>query len=463
MVFSVGSWVNAAISIISVPLITWYVSPSDFGKGALFTVAFNLVLNLVLLGLDQSYMRSYNDLEPHQKSELLLSVLGPSISFAVIIIIGLEVWRSQLATTLFEADANDMMIEALAGGILVGIMYKFLLLSIRMQQKAFYFSIVQVLSTAVSVVSTLIISMYWIPDYRAIVIGFIISQGFALLTCVVLDWKVVRGIGRANFNLSLVKRGLAYGLPFVPTFILDWIFQSSDRAMLRAFSTFENLGLYSTASKIASGLNVIQSGFNSFWSPFVFKKYTENENDFKFTGFVFEGLSVLFMLLILLIVLCKDFVSFIFPPSYKDSIGIFPLLLLNPMLFTLSEVTSIGINLKKETKLHLLVMVVTVTVNLSSSLLLIPRYGAFGAVLTATTSYFFLFVGRSYLSNRLITLPIRWWRFWGAFICLALTLLGDNLLESMLAKGIVVFGIGVVLLIYWGTLFELWRRILSYV
>ena len=51
--FSIGQWVAALISFITTPITTWLIIPEEFGKASMFTLAFNLLLNIALLGADQ--------------------------------------------------------------------------------------------------------------------------------------------------------------------------------------------------------------------------------------------------------------------------------------------------------------------------------------------------------------------------------------------------------------------------
>ena len=61
--FSIGQWVAALISFITTPITTWLIIPEEFGKASMFTLAFNLLLNIALLGADQSFVRMFYEKE----------------------------------------------------------------------------------------------------------------------------------------------------------------------------------------------------------------------------------------------------------------------------------------------------------------------------------------------------------------------------------------------------------------
>ena len=89
--FSIGQWIAAFITFITTPIITWLIIPNEFGKAAMFTLAFNLILNIVLLGADQSFVRFFYERKEIKRRDLLWESLLPSLILGIItfIIIGI--------------------------------------------------------------------------------------------------------------------------------------------------------------------------------------------------------------------------------------------------------------------------------------------------------------------------------------------------------------------------------------
>ncbi|EGP5302221.1 polysaccharide biosynthesis protein, partial [Enterococcus faecium] len=58
--FSIGPIGGAIISLITIPVTTYFISPSEFGKAGLFTMVYGLVITLSYLGVDQSYSREFH-------------------------------------------------------------------------------------------------------------------------------------------------------------------------------------------------------------------------------------------------------------------------------------------------------------------------------------------------------------------------------------------------------------------
>jgi len=86
-----GQWIAAFISFITTPVITWLIIPEEFGKASMFTLAFNLLLTIALLGADQSFVRMFYERPEDERRNLLWESLLPSLSvgFVVFVVIGI--------------------------------------------------------------------------------------------------------------------------------------------------------------------------------------------------------------------------------------------------------------------------------------------------------------------------------------------------------------------------------------
>lgn len=68
--FSYGSFLTAAISLFTTPVITALIIPEEFGKAAMFTLVYSLLLQFFLLGIDQSYVRYFYSKKDIKNSHL---------------------------------------------------------------------------------------------------------------------------------------------------------------------------------------------------------------------------------------------------------------------------------------------------------------------------------------------------------------------------------------------------------
>ena len=69
MSFSIGNWIVLVIGLISAPLITRIIEPTEYGKYSMFTMYANIFMLIITCGLDQSYVRFFYE-EDEQKIEV---------------------------------------------------------------------------------------------------------------------------------------------------------------------------------------------------------------------------------------------------------------------------------------------------------------------------------------------------------------------------------------------------------
>ena len=84
----VGTCFNILISVITTPIITRLVDPSDYGQWSLFTTYTNVAMAVVMLGLDQSFVRFYyKDERIEYKRYLTYTVVKIPIIVAMLAIV----------------------------------------------------------------------------------------------------------------------------------------------------------------------------------------------------------------------------------------------------------------------------------------------------------------------------------------------------------------------------------------
>jgi len=400
--FSVGTWISAGIAIVSTPIITWFIKPEEFGKSAMFILAYSLIINLLSFSIDQGFIRYFNEKKAGDRPALLGSSLILPILGAFVGILGVEIFKYDLLILLFSSKEDIYIVRLLQFAIPIGILAKFTNASLRMQQKASYYSIVQVATGILSVVITLCYAYYISSSFYAILFGFVISQLGGLILSFIFDfkfWKLalqsINSIDKNIINLLFI-----YSVPFIPIFLIDWLFQGLDRTFLRAYSNFSEIGLYATATKISYSLNIIQSGFTTFWVPFSYEKYQKDPENKSLYSIVFNTISLSFGILILIILVFQKLIVLVIAREYADVVNIFPVLLLIPMLYTLSEITVVGINFKKKTKMHLYIIIGSVVVNGLFAFALVEDFGALGAAISMAFGYLSFFILRTFIAKK---------------------------------------------------------------
>ena len=71
MEYGIGSIITLLLGFISSPIITRLISPEENGKFSMFNTVIDLLLVIIVLGLDQSYVRYYYEEDENNRGKLL--------------------------------------------------------------------------------------------------------------------------------------------------------------------------------------------------------------------------------------------------------------------------------------------------------------------------------------------------------------------------------------------------------
>lgn len=420
--FSYGTWGVAIISFFSTPLITWLILPQDFGKASMFTIAFNLLLNIVLLGTDQSFSRFFFEKGNEDISKLFrICLVVPFILWAISSIFIYFFW-AYISVLLFSTNEPVSVGVILVFSVFFGIVSRFGLLYLRMLQVANSYSILQIVSGIINIIIVIGYAYFIERNFFAIIIAFLITNGIIALISIIIKYKEWKKIIGTIWSKQLIEV-LKYGYPFVPVFIIDWLFQATDRFFLKEYSDIAAIGLYSVGFKLVTALNLLQSGFNLFWVPFSYEEYNKNPGNTTIFSKVFNMLTPLLLVIMVLIIGFKDIIASIFSSSYNGVGEIIPFLLFIPIMYTLSEITVVGINFKKKTHFHLYITLISFICNVLFCILFIPAFGIKGAAIATGLSYFIFFCLRSAFAINLYKINYDWVKFFLSFSAVFFTAL----------------------------------------
>jgi len=394
--FSMGTILSSFIGFVYVPILTWIVSPEDIGKASFFTTIISLLTLFCYLGLDQSFIREYY--ENNSKSKLLFHTFAFSFIISCLMSIIIMLFGDGISLIIFNEKDNTLIL-LLALTIPIIVIDRYATLIVRMEEKAKLFSLFQVGQRILNVLSVFILLFIFERTFRSIIIAYSISYFAITIVKLVYVIRYISWEYLFKIDKILLKRILLYGLPTVVTVGFSWILNSMDKVALRMWSNFHELGLYSSAFKVIALLILIKQAFATFWTPTSYRWYNEDVPIEKF-----ETVSKFYSFGIFLV--CSFIISFrwilkyIFAGSFHESIEIIPVLIFTPIMVGISATTFVGINFVRKSYLHTIVSLLSASINLIGNFLLVPKYGAYGAAISTSFSYFVIFILRSLLSNK---------------------------------------------------------------
>ena len=421
MEYAIGNGIVMLISLILVPLVSKYIGPEERGKVDLFVNYTSLLVLVFTMGMDQAFIRYYNNEEEDNRGKLLKRSIILPIVIALLGGVFLYVFRDFVVNLILvdkEAIKNGAavisnkeainLVVLLTANILISIVGNIGLINIRMKQKAKTYSLVSASNKIAYFFALFIFYRRFSGSYLTLLLTTITGNLMMVIVSMLAakrDWF--------NFNKkyklnTTTKQMITYGIPFIFSMAVTWIFQAVDKISIKSFSTLAEVGLYSGAMSIVAIINTVQGMFTTFWTPVAYEKYATDPEDRQFFAKISEVVSLAMLLVATGVIACKDIVILFLDAKYDGAQFIFPFLVLMPIMYTISETTVLGINFKKKTRYHIYIAITSAATNVIGNLILVPIWGAKGAAISTGLSYVIFFISRSYFANKFYKIDINY-------------------------------------------------------
>lgn len=409
--FAIGNGIVLLLGFISSPIITRIISPEELGKSSMFTTFTSLMIVIVMMGIDQAYIRYYYDEDEEVRGGLLGKSLGITIGLNLIVTLGLILFYKQVSYFIVDNTSFFLVILILIHTIF-SIIGNFAMIHVRMKQKGKLYSLLNVINKASYLIFVGLLFVVFKDNYLTIIIATILANIMKMIWAIYSEKNDWKRIGHINNIKTTTKDLITYGMPFIFSMAITWIFQSVDKVSLRIFSSYEEIGLYTGAMTIIALLNNFQGAFTTFWTPVAYEKYYSNPEDTSFFSNINQIVSAVMLLISIGLIATKDIVIGLLGKDYQGAQFIFPFLVLMPIMYTISETTVLGINFKKKTKYHIYIASFSAIFNIIGNLLLVPKLGAKGAAISTGLAYVVFFLSRTYYAGKFYKIKFYMGRFW---------------------------------------------------
>ena len=400
--FSLGPFAVALLGIILVPIITRFISPEEYGKTGMFLVAQGLISAIMYMGMDQAFAREFSAAKG-SRDDLMVNAMLLPLAISVVLGIGMILLRDWVSYLLFGNEEEGTAIFLMALMFPFMVVEQFGFLKLRFEEKGFLYSFFCILLKVWTLILCVVLLVTYQRSFRSVVYGMALAEilnGIVLAAVSFRNFHPSRGCIQADRIKSLLK----FALPLIPATMISWLLTSMDKVMLRSLCTYDELGLYTAAAKIVNALGIIQTCFTTIWMPIAFRWHEEGKAR-KYFELVMKLVAAGMSCICFGILMCKDLVGWFLGEDFVRAIGVFPFLMLQPIMYTMSETTTLGIAFNRKTGYNIVVSLLSGFTNLVLNYFLIPIFGGVGAALATGISYVVFFAVRTWISRRL------WYKF----------------------------------------------------
>jgi O-antigen/teichoic acid export membrane protein len=390
--FAVGPIATAVFGLVSVPIMAWAFTPEAVGRLNMVQIVVSFSVLMLSLGLDQAYVRQYHEVT--DRGALLKICFLPGMLLFIVIAVPGIVLSSRISFLLFGLPNPKYFWVVLACAI-TAFMSRFLSLILRMQERAMAFSMSQLIPKVIFVLLIGFIVFAGFPrQFYQLQVSLLVSTIAVLLIYV---WNTRKQLGPAvvaPIDLVQLRVVLKYGVPLIFAGLAYWGLEATSVLSLRSLSSFRELGIYSVAMNFAGIATVVQLIFSVVWAPIVYKWVADGADMSRVDRVGRQALAVVCAVFVL-VGTFSWLIHYVLPSQYSAVKYLVLCSIAQPLLYTLSEVTSVGVNITRRTMLSVWSTLLALLVNLGLNYLLVPAYGASGAVIANALAYLVFFVART--------------------------------------------------------------------
>ncbi len=275
-IFTIMNVLVSGIPFIMLPILTRYLSPSDYGIVAMYQVLEAFLYPVAALGIHWAVHRQYFELDKHELAVYICNCF--MVLFACTTIISLLLWcfSGFIAqwTSFPEQWLWAIPVTALCRTIHSTVIM-LLLARVRPFPYAFFQAILVGSVVALSLIFVVVFGMRW----EGRVLGQVISFGVLGVLCTVYLW--LTGWLRFSIRKEYVRHVLSFGSPLVPHEIGVNAINMGDRLFLANMVGVAETGIYVVAFQVSRVLSILEDSFNQAWMPWAFRHLKEGGRETK--------------------------------------------------------------------------------------------------------------------------------------------------------------------------------------
>lgn len=401
--FTATSLLTAGIPFLVMPILTHYLTPYDYGQLSLFNTYVAILIPLISLCSTGLLSIEYFNHKEGAFPQLFSSIARIPLFTSILVLLLIFIFKDSLEN-LMELSSKWILILPLFALLTIIVdTYSSMLIY---QKKALHYGSVSVSRVIIEVSLTLIfiigIGMNWN--------GRIYSWLVALLLMTTIAFFYFRKEGwlkKNNFDLTLVKQSLLYGLPLIPHILGKFIVNQSDAIFIAKMVSVEDVGLYRIGYQFGLIVSIFSGAFLNIYTPFLYERLTKITEIKKIE---IVRLSYLFIAALCGLTLLLTFGSnliftWFIDERYASGVQYVFWISLSYLFWGGYLVFAGYIFFLKKTMILAYLAIVNVILNLILNYFLITKYGVIGAAYATTISFLVIFILCAFISNKLYPMP----------------------------------------------------------
>lgn len=400
--FTVGNILNAGIPFFLLPILTRYLTPSEYGTLAMYTIVLGICNAFTGVSVHGAIAREYFEFDRKRFSYFVYNCI--LILLLSSVFVGIVVFLNKNLISKYTQIPSYWLLFIVLVSALQFIQW-ILLALLQVTEKGLHYISVQIGSSVIQffviIYFVVVIDMSWEAKVIAQLVVFFMSGIYTLY------YLSNNNFIKINFDWDLLKKGLTFGLPLIPHTIGMYAISFIDRVLLTNLMGLEIVGIYTVGYQLGMFMLVIQDAVNKAWVPWFYKQLSigdkgRMERIVKYS----YGLSFLYVTLALIYsYLIEIFIPILVGDLYQDSMKVIVWIALGYAFNGMYKLVTNYLMFERRTGILSIITFFTALVNIFISYYLIKENGMIGAAQGTMIAFLISFILTWMCAQKLKPMP----------------------------------------------------------
>lgn len=401
IIFAISKFSSSVLSFLLMPYVTAKLVAADYSTADLIQQTANVLIPVVFLQINSAALRFSLDKQENKKDVLTVGIRTTVQGFLVFLLFYYPITLIKLNDTPLGDYAPVIYIFVFVSG-----MRQLCQQFVRGCGFVKLYAVDGIVATG----TTLLFNLLFLGPFNWGVYGYvfaIIASDACSIILLFFGAKLWRYVTFSKVPKKIRHEMLKYSIPMVPSIILWWITNVSDRYMVTYFVGASQNGLYTAASKIPNYVILFSTVFIDAWQLSAVDEYDSESREAFFTKVFRVYSGGIFVVASALILFCRLITRILVSGDYYTSWQFVPVLIIATSFSCLVNFLASVYMAEKKSFMGMVTALSGAVTNIVLNLVLIPAIGAMGAAVATVISYLVVFVFRAINTHKYIKIGFK--------------------------------------------------------
>jgi len=270
-IYTGSNVINKTIPFFLLPIMTRYLTPTDYGIVATFNVLLAVMIVFVGLSMHGAINVNFFKLNKDEHKKYIGNVFSILFSSFVLVFIIVYILKSYFS---FFSKFPENWIPYIVVAALFQSIFAITLVLWQVEQKSLPYGLFQISRTILNVSLSVVFVVLLCWGWQGRILGVIITSVIFGLLSIFIIYK--REYIKFSFSKKYIKDALFFGIPLIPHALGGWITTGVDRIFINSMVGVAETGIYTVGYQVGMIIGLLAHSFNLAWFPFLFEKLKEN-------------------------------------------------------------------------------------------------------------------------------------------------------------------------------------------